>query len=169
MQDSANSDANPEKIVPPSGDPEQAEKYVSKLIDLVNNDKVLVDHTDLSKFDPSALQDHYRLELKDYNVEVSHSKNPNNGNDSHVILFTNLQNVRDGCTQKIILAYMHLSIDQFKRFTHAAHQQKERIKKAEEEKRLKEALKPIDQALEDISSEKPISSDEDNSFLPAYS
>lgn len=172
MQDAADDIVVDEKLAPPSGDPKQAEKYITKLIDLLNADKIQTDHTDLSKFDPSSLQDHYRLDLKEYCVEISHSKNPNSGNDSFVILFTNLQNVRDGCTEKIILAYMHLSLEQFKRFAYAAGQQFERIKKAEEEKRLNTALVPIDEAIKEMFTDqtqhtKP--SDASNNFVSAYS
>lgn len=139
------------QIPPPGGTPEQAEKYVSQIIDLIDADKLEVNHTDLAKFDPSNLQDHYRLELQDYHVEVSHSKNPDNGKDSFVILFTNLQNIRDGCSEKIILAYMHLDPLQFKRFVSASHEQHNRRFKIEEEKRLTEAMQPIDQALKSLN------------------
>lgn len=150
MQDeTAINDPKPQ-IPPPSGTPKQAEKYITQLIDLINADRLEVIHTDLSKFDPSNLQDHYKLELQDYSVEISHSKNPNNGNDSYILLFTNLKNVRDGCTEKIILAYMHLDLIQFKKFIDTSDLQTQRKKRKEEEKRLKEAMLPIDQALENI-------------------
>lgn len=152
MSDSADDNVLSEKLVPPSGDSKQAEKYIIQLKALVDADKVTVSHTDLSRFDPSTLQDHYRLELKDHSVEISHSKHPDNGNDSFVILFTNLQNIRDGCTEKIILAYMHLSPDQFKSFALTVNQQDQRIKKAEETKRLSQALAPVDAVIEELSS-----------------
>lgn len=151
QEDTANMNDKPQ-IPPPGGTPEQAEKYVSQIIDLIEQDKLQVVHTDLAKFDPSNLQDHYRLELKDYNVEISHSKNPDNGKDSYIILFTNLQSIRDGCTEKIILAYMHLDPLQFKRFVTSAHEQNTRNKKIEEDKRLQEALQPIDQVLDQLKN-----------------
>ncbi|MBI2599572.1 hypothetical protein HYW43_01475 [Candidatus Daviesbacteria bacterium] len=139
-------------LPPPTGDPIQAEKYINQLIQLVEQDKLEVCHTDLSKFDPSTLQDHYQLDLKDYRVEISHSKHPNSGHDSFVILFTNIRNVLDGNCQKIILAYMHLDANQFNRFKKASLEQTNRKKKLEEEKRLKEALEPVDQILASLSS-----------------
>lgn len=151
MPDTSISDQIP-NIPPPSGDPTQAEKYISKFIQLIDEDKLTVYHTDLSKFDPSTLQDHYRLGLKDYQVEVSHSKHPNSGKDSYVLLFTNLKKVSEGNCEKIILAYMHLDDSQFMKVKRASLQQAERIRRAEEEKRLKEVMHPIDKALEELNS-----------------
>lgn len=142
-------------IPPPSGDSKQAEKYINQLIQLIEVDKLDVSHTDLAKFDPSSLQDHYRLELKEYRVEVSHSKYPNSGKDSYIILFTNIKNLIDGYVEKIILAYMHLDDSQFAAFKKASLGQMERKRKAEEEKRLKTALEPVDQILQDFSSPQP--------------
>lgn len=138
-------------IAPPVGDPSQAEKYINQLISLIDMDKVDVFHTDLSKFDPSNLQDHYRIELQDYNVEVSHSKHPNSGKDSYVLLFTNIKDVASGNSEKIILAYMHLDDSQFMRTKRAFLEQETRKRKAEEERKLKEALRPVDQILEQLS------------------
>ncbi len=150
MPTSSPSDQNP--TPPPSGDPVQAEKYINQLINLIESDRLDIIHTDLGKFDPSSLQDHYRVELKDYRVEVSHSKYPNTGKDSYVILFTNIKNVADGNYEKIILAYMHLDNTQFSRFKKVAFGQIDRKKKVEEEKRLKAALAPVDQILENLDS-----------------
>src|SRR5688572_20857956 len=85
------------QLPPPQGDPEKAGKYIERLVQLLNQDKVTVVHTDLTRFDPSALEDHYRIDLQDYQVEVSHSKQPSTGKDSYVILFTNIKNIREGC------------------------------------------------------------------------
>lgn len=135
--------------LPPSADHKKAEKYISQFIDLINKDKLTVSHTDLAKFDPSALQDHYRIDFSDYSVEISHSKNPNSGTDSYIMLFTNVKQMQESQTnEKVILAYIHLDNNQFIRFKAAAHDQKEKIRKAEEEKRFAEAIAPIDQALE---------------------
>ena len=139
-------------LPPPSGDPKLADKYINQLIQLIESDKLDAQHTDLAKFDPSSLQDHYRLELKDYRVEVSHSKYPNSGKDSYIILFTNIKDLADGVCEKIILAYMHLDHNQFSAFKKAAIGQMDRKRKAEEEKRLKAALEPVDQILEDFST-----------------
>lgn len=152
MPDIASStDQNP-NIPPPSGDPQQAEKYINQLIALIETDKLDVSHTDLAKFDPSALQDHYSLELKEYRVEVSHSKYPQSGKDSYVILFTNIKNLSEGNYEKIILAYMHLSNSQFISFKNAFLQQLQRKRKELEEKRLQNALKPVDQILEGFTT-----------------
>lgn len=137
---------------PPSGDPVKAASYINQLIELINQDILTVSHTDLSKFDPSSLQDHYRLDLKDYEIEVSHTKQPDSGKDFYVILFNNLKHISDGFTEKIILAYMHLSEDQFKSFKSASHKQKEKKIKAAEEKRLQEVMVPIDQALKQLAT-----------------
>lgn len=135
------------QLPPPGGRPEQAESYINKIVTLVDDDKLTIFHTDLSKFDPSNLQDHYRLELLDYSVEISHSKEPDSGRDSYVMLFTNVKNIRENGGEKIILAYLHLDLIQFKQIVNAAHNQKERVKKRAEEARLKNALQPIDEAL----------------------
>ncbi len=141
------------KLPPPSGDATKAEKYIQQLVSLISQNKVTVIHTDLSLFDPTSLEDHYRIDLSDYQVEISHSKNPDTSEDSFVILFNNLKQVREGCSEKSILAYMHLNSSQFLQFKQVADEQVNRIKKAAEEKRFIEAMSPIDQALNNISSE----------------
>lgn len=151
MPDAAYITTQNSTLPPPSGDPQKAAKYVDQLIAFIEEDKLTTYHTDLARFDPSSLQDHFRIDLKDYQVEVSHSKHPQTGKDSYVILFSNLKNVADGNCEKIILAYMHLDDSQFMRFRKAYTEQVDRKKKAEEEKRLKDALLPIDQVLENIS------------------
>lgn len=140
---------------PPCGDSKRAEKYLCQLIGFLNADKIISKHTDLSKYDPSSLQDHYWLELSEYQVEVSHSKQPDSGKDVYVLLFNNLKNVRDGCTEKVILAYMHLEESQFRRFKSAADEQVERKRKAEEEKRLGAALVPIDKVFDSLMDGHP--------------
>lgn len=139
-------------LPPPSGDPTKAEKYADQLLNLIESDKLTIHHTDLARFDPSSLQDHFRIELKDYHVEISHSKHPNSGKDSFVMLFSNLKNVANGSCEKVILAYMHLDDSQFMRFRKAYAQQVERKRKVEEEKRLKDALAPFDKALEELTT-----------------
>ena len=138
-------------IPPPSGDPSQAEKYITQLINLIDQDKLIVNHTDLTKFDPGNLEDHYRVDLDDYQIEVSHSKHPNSGKDSYIILFNNLKKLTEGSCEKVILAYMHLEHEQFIQFRKASIEQIERMKRLEEERRLTKALVPIENILNDLS------------------
>lgn len=146
---SDNAQTTPEP--PPKGDPAKAQKYIEQLISLISQDKLHVSHTDLSKFDPSSLEDHFRVDLSEYMVEVSHSKQPNTGKDSYVILFTNLKKIQEGSSEKVILAYMFLTDEQFHKFKDASNQQIEKRKRLEEEKKLDQALAPIDQALKEAS------------------
>lgn len=134
---------------PPSGDALQAENYIRKLVHLIDKDIVEIAKTDLSQFTPGSLQNHYRIVLNDYHVEVSHNKHPQSDSDSYIMLFTNIKSYPHG--QKIILAYMHIHDIQFKDVKNAADKQVERAQKRAEEKRLKDALKPIDQILDEIS------------------
>lgn len=140
-----------QKLPPPSGDSQRAESYVSQLISLISEDKLKVTHTDLSKYDPSSLQDHYSLDLHDYQVEISHSKQPSTGNDSYVILFNNIKNLAEGETQKEILAYLVINEEQFKKLKDVADEQIETLKKIEEEKRFKAAMTPVDQLIDKIT------------------
>lgn len=148
MSSSASNDDN--NLTPPTGDALQAENYIRKLIHLIDKDIVEIAKTDLSQFAPGSLQNHYRVALNDYHVEISHSKHPQSGDNSYIILFTNIRNYPQ-TGQKIILAYMHIHDIQFKDVKAAADQQVGRVKKRAEEKRLKDALKPIDQILDEIS------------------
>lgn len=138
---------------PPQGTPQKAADYVEQLTALINEDKLLAVHTDLSKFDPSNLQDHYRIGLKDYMVEISHAKDANSGKDSFVLLFTNIKNIQEGCTEKLILGYLNLNSDQFNRLKDAVMIQDLRIKRLAEEKLFKENLEPIDQILQEIKQQ----------------
>lgn len=146
-------------LPPPIGDSEKAETYLGQITDLLTSDKLLVSHTDLSKFDPTSLQDHYRMDLADYEVEVSHNKKPDSGEDFYVILFNNLKKVNDQCTEKVILAYMHLTDTQFQKFKTVADDQIERKRKEAEEKRFKEAMAPIDSVLQQLGSNSEPSAD----------
>lgn len=137
---------------PPSGDSKKAEKYLSKLINLISRDKVVVNHTDLAKFDPTSLHDHYWVDLGKYQVEISHSKKSESGQDSFVIIFNNLKQIAQDHSEKVILAYLHLEANQFAKFKNAAEDQLERRRKAEQEKRLEEALLPVDQTLEKLGA-----------------
>lgn len=138
---------------PPQGTSQKAADYVEQLTALINEDKLQAVHTDLSKFDPSNLQDHYRIELKDYMVEISHAKDANSGKDSFVLLFTNIKNIQEGCTEKLILGYLNLNSGQFNRLKDAVMIQDLRIKRLAEEKLFKENLEPIDQILQEIKQQ----------------
>lgn len=137
---------------PPSGNSKKAEKYIQKLINLVDHDKLVVRHTDLAKFDPSTLHDHYWVDLGKYQVEVSHSKNPQSGDDSYVIIFNNLKQIAQNHSERVILAYMNLDANQFAKFKNASDDQIERRRLKEEEKRLSQVMAPLDKELENLGT-----------------
>lgn len=137
---------------PPRGDYQKAENYIHKLVSLIESGKLEVVHTDLNKFDPSSIQDHYRMDLDNYQIEISHSKLPASGSDSYVMLFTNLKNVSEGNAEKAILAYTQLSNTQFNTFKTAAETQIEEKRRIEEEKRFNAALGPIDSLLDKVAN-----------------
>lgn len=157
----SSSPVNPEEIKdipqdspPPSGDSEKAEKYLRQLIELAGQDKLPVYHTDLKKFDVDSIQDHYRMDFEEYEAEVSHSKQPDTGQDFYILLFNNLKKIEaagESCVNKVILAYTHLTEAQFEDFKEAAEALLERKKKKEEEKRFAGAMAPIDKILGDLS------------------
>jgi hypothetical protein len=138
---------------PPKGDAAQADKYVKKLVRLLNAGLIETVHTDLSKFDPSSLQDHYRIDLDDYQVEISHSKQADTGEDSFVMLFTNIKKIQPDYDQKVILAYTYISSGQFKEFKVVADDNLRKAKDKEERKQFEQAMEPIDQALNEISED----------------
>jgi hypothetical protein len=133
---------------PPRGDFQKAEKYINQLVDLINKNKIQVTHTDLKRFDPTTLQDHYTVGLSNYHIEISHSKQPNNGKDSYVCIFNNLKQISEGSGEKVILAYIYLDSSQFSRFKMTADRQIEEKRRAEEEKRFNEVLAPVDELLD---------------------
>lgn len=140
---------------PPKGDHQKAEKYLSQLIELINQNRIQATDTDLTKFDPSSLQTHYSIALRDYQIEISHSKQSNSGKDSFVMIFNNLKNVSEGSSEKVILAYVYLEEEQFSKFRIAADRQIAERKKAEEERKFKEVLEPIDELLNQVSTSEP--------------
>ncbi|MBI2022410.1 hypothetical protein HYS97_00980 [Candidatus Daviesbacteria bacterium] len=142
-----------DKTPPVSEDPKKAEKYVNMLISLLKDDKASVRHTDLSQFDPTSLQDHYWMDLKDFQVEVSHSKNYQTGEDSYVIIFNNLKHVEGGNTEKVILSYIHLNSNQFIRFKNTADEQLNQTRKEKEEARFDSAMAPIENKLEELTNQ----------------
>ncbi len=143
--------SNPHTDNPPRGDFETAEKYINQLVDLLNERKIEVDHTDLKRFDPTTLQDHYTISLSEYQIEISHSKQPDSGKDSYVMIFNNMKQIAEGSGAKVILAYIYLADSQFSRFKIVADHYIAEKRRVEEEKRFKEALEPIDQLLNDAS------------------
>lgn len=142
---------NPTSEPPPGGDQQRAESYIKQLIQLLTDNKLTATHTDLTKFDPNALQDHYRIDIKTYQLEVSHSKQPATGKDIYVLLFINSPSVDDFYNAHGIIAYLVLSDDQFKRFKAIADEQIETRRKVEEEKRFAKAIKPIEELLDKIA------------------
>lgn len=139
------------KLPPPSGDSQRADSYVTQLTGLISQNKLRVVHTDLSKFDPSSLHDHYSLDLKEYQVEISHSKQPTTGRDSYVVLFNNIKNLEQDETKKEILAYLIITEEQFKKLKDVADEQIETLKRIDEEKRFKAAMTPVDELINKIS------------------
>ena len=149
------------KTPPPSqGDSDKAEKYINQLVELIKADKILVSHTDLNKFNLDSLQDHYFIQLSDYEIEVSHSKSSDSGQDFYVILFNNIKKVKEGCSEKVILAYIHMNASHFNDFKKAADEQIEKKRKETEAKRFNEAMNPIDNLLENLSSQSSSDSSE---------
>lgn len=148
-----NQSAQSEDQPPPQGDYKKAEEYISKLIKLISLDKIQVVKTDLQKFDPTSLQNHYRIDLTDYNIEVSHSKDANSNKDSYIMIFTNVNKIDTAnLNQKVILAYLHLTQNQYQRFKEEADDQLEKIRKIEEEKRFAEAAEPIEKILDNLEN-----------------
>jgi hypothetical protein len=144
MSDSSNQ-------TPPRGDFEKAERYINQLVGLLNQNKIEAFRTDLKKFDPTTLHDHYSVSLRDYQIELSHSKQPDSNKDSYVMIFNNLKQLSEGHGEKVILAYIYMTDSQFGKFKLVADRQIEQKRKAEEEKRFSEALAPIDELLSQAS------------------
>ncbi|MDD2822684.1 MAG: hypothetical protein PHQ59_01250 [Candidatus Daviesbacteria bacterium] len=145
----------PQEPPPPAGDGEKSEKYLNQLIDLINQDKLPVSHTDLNKFEVASIEDHYRMDLGDYEVEINHSKQPDTGQDFYIMLFNNIKQIEtqgQSCVNKVILAYTHLTEPQFEDFKEASDASIERIKKKEEAKRFAAVMSPIDELLGNLSS-----------------
>lgn len=145
------SDVN--ELAPPKGNSEKAEKYINQLTDLINQNEIEVYRTDLKKFDPTSLQDHYTIGLKDYQIEISHSKHPGSDKNSYVMIFNNLKNLAEGTGEKVILGYIYLADSQYSKFKIVADTRIEAKRRAEEEKRFNKAIEPIDQLLITVSTE----------------
>lgn len=140
------------KVPPPQGDEQKASSYISQLISLIKADELVVFHTDLNKYSIDSIQDHYFAQLSDYEIEVSHSKSPDTDKDFYIILFNNVKQIKEGCSEKVILAYIHLTAAQFNDFKSAADEQIEKKRKEAEVKRFNEAMDPIDNLLENLAS-----------------
>lgn len=145
--------SDPVQQAPPKGDLEKAEKYIGQLIDLINQRKIEVYHTDLTKFDPTSLQDHYSINLKEYQIEISHSKHQDSGKNSYVMIFNNLKNISEGSGEKVILAYIYLADSQFSKFKIVADRFLEEKRRIEEDQNFRKALEPIDNLLDQASSQ----------------
>lgn len=138
---------------PPGAEPEQAEKYLDWLADLISKDKLIVHHSDLTKFNVECMRDHYRVDLKSYDVEVSHSKHPKTGEDIFTMIFNNISNLAQNTSGRVILAYIKLTSNQFNKFRDVAENQQERQRRIEEDKRFKAVMAPVDEVLDQLSSE----------------
>ncbi len=138
---------------PPSGDSQKADEYISKLTKLLSQDKLTVIHTDLTRYEPCTIADHYKIVMQSYEVEVSHTKQPDTGKDYYVMLFNNVRQFEQ--SNKLILAYIHLNNDQFQVFKKACEEQLDRQKAIEDRKRFEAAMSPIDQALNEVSATQP--------------
>lgn len=141
------------KVPPPQGDDQKATDYINKLTSLVKENKLDVFHTDLNKYSFDSIQDHYFLQLSDYEIEISHSKSPDTDKDFYIVLFNNVKQIKEECSEKAILAYIHISADQFNSFKTVADEQIERKRKEAEAKRFIEAMNPIDNLLENLESQ----------------
>jgi hypothetical protein len=138
---------------PPKGDFQTAERYINQLVGLLNEKKIEVYLTDLKRFDPTTLQNHYTINLKEYQIEISHSRHPDSGKDSYVMIFNNMKQISEGSPAKVILAYTYLADSQFAKFKTVADHMLAEKRRAEEEKRFKEALRPVDNLLDEVSGQ----------------
>lgn len=148
----------PKEPPPPAGNSEKAEKYLKQLINLINQDKLIVIHTDLNKFNIETIQDHYRMDLGDYDVEINHSKQPDTGQDIYIMLFNNIKKIQSqeqNCINKAILAYVHLTQNQFENFREAVNNATRRRWKKEETQRFSTVMAPIDNLLDNLNSNAP--------------
>lgn len=136
--------------LPPLGDPAKAENYLNRLVRLIDKDKASVFKTDLDKFDLTSIQNHYRVDLGDYDVEVSHSIQPETDKDFHTMIFNSIKKVTAGSSSKIILAYIHLTEDQFKLFKVSADEALERQQRRDDKERFIEVMQPVDDLFNNL-------------------
>ncbi len=143
--------------LPPLGDPTKAENYINRLIRLIDKDKAPVFRTNLDKFDLTSIQNHYRVDLGDYDVEVSHSIQPETDKDFYTMIFNSIKKVTAGSSNKIILAYIHLDEDQFKRFKVSADEALERQQRRDDTERFTEVMTPVDSLFDNLDPDGPSS------------
>lgn len=139
--------------LPPLGDPEKADRYIASLVRLIAKDKVALTHTDLNRFDVTTMQNHYRVDLGDYDVELSHSVQPETNKDFYTIIFNNLTRLQDGKSDKVVLGYIHLTDEQYGRFKIAADEYLDRRRKEADKDRFAENIAPIEQLLDHLDPE----------------
>lgn len=139
--------------LPPLGDNSKSESYVKRLIRLIEKDKVKVFQTDLNKFDLTTMQNHYRVDIGEYDIEVSHSVQPDTDKDFYTMIFNSIRKIQDSSTNKVILTYLHLTEDQYRRFKIAADEALERQKRKEDAVRFVEVMKPLDNVFNQLDPE----------------
>lgn len=143
----------PNLTIPPLGDPQKADRYINSIVKLLAKDKVNLVQTDLSKFDLSSMQAHYRLELGEYDVEISHSIQTETNKDFYTMLFNSIKRVQNGSSDKVVLAYIHLSDDQYAQFKAAADENLERQRRKADAGRFASVMAPIDAMLNNLVQE----------------
>lgn len=144
---------NNPKIPPPIGNPKHVQKYLDQLIELIRCDKANLTHSDLKKYDPTTMQDHYRISLGAYDAEISHSINPNSNQDVYLLIFTNVAHIKTGLAHEAILSYLYLTEAAFQKFKTEAEIYFDRKRQEAEDRRFKETMKPIDDIIEASLSE----------------
>ena len=151
-------------LPPPGGDEKKAQHYVDTLTSLISNDKVSVTQTDLSRFNSVSMEDHYRIDLHDYDAELSHNKNPDTGEETFVMIFNSINKFDMGSPKPIILAYMRLTSDQFMNIKQVSDEQIERTRKRAEEERFNDTMAPVDHLLNQLSGGSPSVSEDDKTI-----
>lgn len=146
-------DSAPRLSVPPLGDPAKAEKYINSLSKLINHDKVKVNRTDLNNFDLSTMQNHLRVDLGEYDVEISHNIQPETNKDFYTMLFNSIKKLQDGHTDKVVLAYIHLSDTQYGRIKASCDEYLERRQREGDQQRFTEVMAPLDSVLASIEQQ----------------
>lgn len=151
MPNSIDFDSQTTDTLPPSGDNAKAEKYLSELIPLIQNNRVVVTATDLSTLGTTSLLAHYQIDIDQFRIEFGHSNHKESNTDSYLLVFNRLEKDIDGSTKKVVLAYVNLTEQQFASLKDLADKQITKIKQETEEKRFAEAMAPIDQILQRLS------------------
>lgn len=139
-------------LLPPGADSDKAEKYVAALVDLVSQDKLIVTQTDLSRFNSSSMEDHYRVNLEDYDVELSHNRNSETKEETFIMIFNSISKFDNAEPKPLILSYMHLTSEQYLKLKEVADAQIERNKKKEEEQRFLKTMEPVDALLDQLKT-----------------